>query len=144
MRGQLAMRPDRRPLLVLVGLVLANYLAQIPYTLHLYGLSASPRGALLLGATLVWFVAGATLHWRGRAAGYWLLLSFLAVEVVFYFRNEVLLIPAGYGMPYHLTHARDPLLWVVFLIGDVNFLAAGCFVWYLLRERVRLPARHGG
>jgi hypothetical protein len=130
-----ASRRDRGQVLVLVAVVLANYLAQIPYSLHLYGLSASGRGALLLGATFVWFAAGTALLLRGRAIGYWLVLSFLVVEFVFYFRNEVLLIPAGYGLPYHLTHARDALLWVVFLIGDVNFLAAGYFVWFLVQRR---------
>jgi hypothetical protein len=105
-------RRDGVQLLVLVVVVLANYLAQIPYSLHLYGSSLSGRGALLLGATFTWFAASAALLLRGRAAGYWLLLSFLAVEFAFYFRNEVLLIPAGYGLPYHLTHTRDTLIWV--------------------------------
>jgi hypothetical protein len=134
-------RPSR-PLAILVAVVLCNYLAQIPYSLHLYGLSADRRGAALLGATLVWFVAGAGLLRRGRTVGYWLLISFLGVEFVFYFRNEILLIPGGYGMPYHLTHVRDPLLYVVFLIGDVNFLAAGYFLWYLLRNGRQLIAQH--
>jgi hypothetical protein len=126
-----ALLRDRRPLLVLVGLVLANYAAQVPYDLHLYGVSWNRRGALLLGATLVWFGAGLVLLLRGSAAGAALLLSFLALEFVFYFRNEVLLIPAGYGLPYHLAHARDPLLWTVFLVGDLNFLAAGSFLAYV-------------
>jgi hypothetical protein len=125
------------PVLVLVGIVLTNYLAQVPYDLHLYGLRENARGALLLGATFVWFAAGAALLLRGRAAGYWLLISFLAVEFAFYFRNEILLIPEGYGLPYHLAHAPDTLLWVVFLIGDVNFVAAGCFIGYLLWRRRR-------
>jgi uncharacterized PurR-regulated membrane protein YhhQ (DUF165 family) len=42
-------RRDGVQLLVLVVVVLANYLAQIPYSLHLYGSSLSGRGALLLG-----------------------------------------------------------------------------------------------
>lgn len=134
-------RHDRVHVLVLVAVVLANYLAQIPYSLHLYGSSWSGRGALLLGATFVWFASGAALLLRGRASGYWLLLSFLAVEFAFYFRNEVLLIPVGYGLPYHLTHAGDALLWVVFLIGDVNFLAAGYFMWFLISRRVPLAGR---
>jgi hypothetical protein len=134
-------RRDRVQVLVLVALVLANYLAQIPYSLHLYGWSWSARGALLLGATFVWFAASVALLLRGRAAGYWLLLSFLAVEFAFYFRNEVLLIPAGYGLTYHLTHARDALLWVVFLIGDVNFVAAGYFLWFLVSRWSPLARR---
>jgi hypothetical protein len=126
---------DRAHLWVLIAVVLANYLAQIPYTLHLYGLTPNARGVLLLGATFVWFAAGAMLLLRGRRVGYWLVLSFLATELAFYFRNEIMLIPAGYGLPYHLLHARDALLWVVFLIGDLNFAAAAYFLWYLLVPR---------
>jgi hypothetical protein len=40
-----------------------------------------------------------------------------------------------------LTHLRDPLLYVVFLIGDVNFLAAGYFLWYLLSNGRHLIAQ---
>jgi hypothetical protein len=131
-------RRDRRHLQVLVAVVLANYLAQVPYELHLYGLAgADPRGVLLLGATFAWFAAGVALLLRGRTVGYWLLLSFLVAEFAFYFRNEILLIPAGYGLLYHLAHARDALLWVVFLIGDVNFVAAGYLIWYLLASGFR-------
>jgi hypothetical protein len=126
---------DRRHLEVLIAVVLTNYLAQIPYTLHLYGLTPNPRGVLLLGATLLWFAAGTVLLLRARRVGYWLVLSFLAAELAFYFRNEIMLIPAGYGLPYHLAHTRDALLWVVFLIGDLNFVAAAYFVWYLLVPR---------
>ena len=90
----------------------------------------------------MWFVAGVGLLRRCRAVGYWLLVSFLGVEFVFYFRNEILLIPGGYGMPYQLTHIRDPLLYVVFLIGDVNFLAAGYFLWYPLSNGRQLIAQH--
>jgi hypothetical protein len=134
-------RHDRVQLLVLVAVVLANYLAQIPYALDLYGSSWSGRGALLLGVSFVWFAAGVPLLLRGRAAGYWLLLSFVAVELAFYFHNEVLLIPVGYGLPYQLTHARDALLWVVFLIGDVNFVVAGYFLWFLVSRWSPLAGR---
>jgi hypothetical protein len=130
-----ASRRDRTHLWVLMAVVLANYLAQIPYTLHLYGLTPDPRGVLLLGATFAWFAAGTVLLLRGRRVGYWLVLSFLAAEFAFYFRNEIMLIPAGYGLPHHLAHARDALVWVVFLIGDLNFAAAAYFLWYLLVPR---------
>jgi len=100
------------------------------------------RGVLLLSITIVWFVTGVALLLRNRRAGLWLLLSYLIAEFLFYFRNEILLIPAGYGLPYHLTHLRDPLLWVAFLIGDLNFFAAGFFIWYLLSARARSRPRH--
>jgi hypothetical protein len=127
-------RVSARWMAVLMAVVLTNFAAQVPYTLHLYGPTFNARGAALLGVTLVWFLAGSWGLARGWSAGYWLLVSFLAVEFVFYFRNDILLIPYGYGLPYHLVHVSDPLLWVVFLIGDVNFVAAGFFVWDLLRR----------
>lgn len=116
----------------LIAIVLANYAAQIPYNLHLYGLTFNVRGVGLLAATLAWFLIGVWGLVRGSRVGYALLVSFLGAEFLFYFRNEILLISFGYGLPYHLTHGADPLLWVVFLIGDINFVAAGYFLWSLL------------
>ncbi len=43
------------PLRLLFAAVAINYLAQIPYSLHLYGFNENPRGAVLLGFTRVWF-----------------------------------------------------------------------------------------
>ena len=119
--------------------VLANYAAQVPYNLHLYGGAFSRTGALVLGATLVWFLVAAALYRAGRRAGYWLLLSYAAVQVIFYLNNEVLLAFAGYGLPYHLAHTDDLLVWVVFVIGDLNFLAAVGMVAFLLIDRSSVP-----
>ena len=119
--------------------VLANYAAQVPYNLHLYGGAFSRTGALVLGATLVWFLVAAALYRAGRRAGYWLLLSYAAVQVLFYLNNEVLLAFAGYGLPYHLARTEDLLVWVVFIVGDLNFLAAVGMVVYLLMDRSAVP-----
>jgi hypothetical protein len=124
-----------RPLLVLFLVVLANYLAQIPYSLHLYGLNENPRGVVLLGTTFVWFLAGFWLLMRGKASGYWLTLAFLAVQFLFYFDNQIILMFYGYGLIYHLTHFDDPVIWAVELVGDVNFVVAAFFLYYLARNR---------
>jgi hypothetical protein len=140
------MRPtpgyDRRragssDLWLLFGIVLANYAAQVPYALHQYGLRFELRGLLLLGVTLVWFLAGFLLLLGGRAAGYWLLVGYLAIECAFYFHNGILLIPEGFGIPYHLARFDDPLLWCVFFVGDVNFVVAAYFLAHLLTHRRR-------
>ncbi len=114
-----------------------NYLAQIPYYLHLYYLPhrALPAlgGTLLLGATLVWFVAGYTLLERGSRAGYWLLLSFLLTEVTFYAHNMLIQVTHGYAPFFHLQ-TRDPILFVVFAIGYLNFLCGIYFIFFLLRH----------
>lgn len=122
---------------VVVG---ANYAAQVVYTSHLYGLRFSRVGALLLGATLLWFAGGLILGVRGRSAGFWLLLSYFLAVFLFYFLNEVVPIPRGYGMTRHLLRVSDPVLWWIFLIGDLNFVAAAVFVAWLLTLWLR-PAR---
>jgi hypothetical protein len=52
----------------------------------------------------------------------------------------------GYGLPYHLVQAHDPIRWLTFFIGDVNFVAAAVAVAYLLRRRgfyLHSPSRLG-
>lgn len=44
----------------------------------------------------------------------------------------------GYGLIYHLTKFDDPVIWAVELIGDINFLVAAFFLYYLARNRAVL------
>ena len=124
-----------RPLLLLFFVVLANYLSQIPYYLHLYGLRVDPRGEALLGPTLAWFLIGFWFLFRRRPTGYWLIHAFLAVQFLFYFKNDTINMLYGYGLIYHLTKVDDPVIWAVELIGDVNFMVAAFFLHYLARNR---------
>ncbi len=127
---------QRKHFLWLILLVVGvNYLAQIPYYLHLYyfphGALPNLRGSLMLGLTLLWFSAGYALLARGRTSGYWLLLSFLFTEVGFYVFNVVNRVTNGFPALMDLqTH--DPLLWIVFLIGYINMLVG----LYFLASRV--------
>ncbi len=124
-----------RPLLVLFLVVLANYLSQIPYALHLYGLNVNPRGVVLLGLTFAWFLIGFwLLIWR-MPIGYWLTLAFLGTQFLFYFENEIIRMFDGYGLIYHLTNFKDPVVWAVELIGNINFIVAAFFLYYLARNR---------
>jgi hypothetical protein len=128
--------PERAtPLRIYAAVVLANYAAQVPYALHLYGLGFSRPGALLLGATLVWFLVAFALFRARRTAGYWLLLLYAVVQLLFYLDSEVILAFAGYGLPYHLARTQDLLVWAVFIIGDLNFIAAIAMIAYLLKVR---------
>jgi hypothetical protein len=117
--------------------VLLNYTAQVPYAIHLYGPHVFARTTpdALFGITLCWFVLGLALLLRGSSRGFWLLFSFLATEFAFYLHNESVSIPHGYGLPYQLRDFHDLLLWFVFLIGGINFVADGYFLWYLCRRR---------
>ena len=130
---------DRAPLIWIYGAaVAANYVAQVPYTLHPYGTAFSRSGAILLGATLVWFILAVGLFLKGRSAGYWLLLGYAVAQSLFYFDTEAIGALRGYGLPYHLTQTHDLILWLTFVCGDVNFLAALAMVFYLLTRRRRL------
>lgn len=127
----------------MLAIVLANYLAQIPYYLDVYYFPhhAAPNlpDLLLLLATLVWFLIGYAGLARGSRAGYWVLLAFLIVEVGFYLYNMVIQVTHGYAPFFHL-HARDPILFVVFAIGYLNLLAGLYFLYFLLRHRRTLVA----
>lgn len=126
---------DALSLFPLFFIVACNYLAQIPYVIHQYHGHSNPYGALLLLATLVWFVLGCLLLQKRKKLGYILLLTFLLVQVIFYFYNEVILSFYGYGMFYHFTHSKDWILWMVFLIGDINFFGACFYGYYLIRRK---------
>jgi hypothetical protein len=71
--------------------VTANYVVQVPYALHLYGTAFSRTGALLLVATLGWFVVALWLFRRASRGGYWLLVGYALVQLVFYLDSEVLM-----------------------------------------------------
>jgi hypothetical protein len=133
-----------RPMTLYAVVVIANYLAQVPYAWHLYGWSFSRTGALLLGATFAWFLIALVMFRAGRRAGYWLLLGYALVQVLFYLNSEVLLAFVGYGLPYHLSRTQDPIVWLTFLAGDFNFVAAVGAVVFLLRHRIGVRSSPGG
>ncbi len=126
-----------RPLIFLFLVVAANYFAQIPSDWHLYRLQVNPRGVALLGMTLVWFLVGFWLLAQRRALGYWLTLAFLVVQFIFYFDNQIILMFYGYGLVYHLFKFDDLVIWAVELVGDINFIVAGYFIYYLMHNRSR-------
>ncbi|MHB8611474.1 MAG: hypothetical protein ACYDAL_03450 [Candidatus Dormibacteraceae bacterium] len=117
------------------AVILANYAAQVPYGLHLYGSAAMTHGWVPLLITLGWFVAGLWLLIRATAAGYWLTLSFLLADFGFYLYNLIGGWVHGYGLFFQAWQLRDPLLWAVFMIGYANFFAAGFLLVHLVRVR---------
>jgi hypothetical protein len=119
--------------------VIANYLAQVVYALHLYGTTFSRSGALLLGATLVWFLIAVGLYRAGRRVGFWLFLAYATAQFLFYFDTEVVGAFLGSGLPSHLGHTQDSIVWLTFLVGDLNFVAAAAVLIYLVRHRSPLP-----
>ncbi len=86
-------QPARAPIIWIYSvIVIANYAAQVPYALHLHGLAFSRPGALLLGATLLWFIVALRLFLKGQRLGYWLLLA-CAITQALLRRRDALLRP---------------------------------------------------
>ncbi len=136
------MDQQRRRRLILgafLGIVGANFLAQVPYYYHQY-YARSHRPPTLLGAVLMLFVLAWFLLGYGRLAarkplGLILSVSFLGVEFLFYLQTQIVQAATGNGILLHVLHPDDPLLFVVFLIGYVNLVAAPFLVGALLRHR---------
>lgn len=131
----------RLVLRILLAVVVANYLAQIPYYLHVHyvphGAPPSISGTALLGLTFAWFLLGYVGTAHGRRDGYWLLLTYLVAEVSFYLKNLVTQVTHGYAPFFHLQ-TRDPILFVVFGIGYLNLLVGVYYLYYLLSHRPTL------
>ena len=128
-------------ILVVVG---ANYLAQIPYYLHLYFFphhaAPSLSGTSLLAITFAWFLLGwLLLARRSSQAGFWLLLSFLLTEFVFYAANMANQVAHGFAPFFHLQNP-DPLLLTVFAIGYLNMIGAFVFAVFLIARYRSLVA----
>ena len=124
--------------IILFLLILANFIAQIPYYLRLYynpnNLFASARGILLMLFVFVVFLLASSFLFKGRVLGYWLMLIFLAAEFFFYLWNTIGEVVYGYGLFFHLANP-DLLLRAVFAIGYVNLFASGYFLGLLLLKR---------
>jgi hypothetical protein len=132
-------KPIRVQVIVLFLLILANFIAQIPYFLRLYykpGLSllAEARPFLLMGFVFAVFLVASILLFKRTIAGYWLMLIFLAVEFLFYLWNTIGEVVHGYGLFFH-SNNPDFLLRIVFAIGYINLFASGYFLCLLLLKR---------
>lgn len=128
----------RVQVIILFLLILANFIAQIPYYLHLYynpnNLLAQAKGGLLMLFVFVVFLLASFLLFKRTVIGYWLMVMFLAVEFLFYVWNTLGAVIHGYGLFYHLANP-DLLLRAVFAIGYVNLFVSGYFLCLLLLQR---------
>lgn len=126
-------------------LILANFIAQIPYFFHLYynpaRLSLYLRPGLLMGTVFLFFMTGSLLFFNKNKAGYWLLTVYLATEFLFYLWNAIGSVVHGFGL-FSQIYNPDPILKIVFIIGYVNLFAAGYFLFLLIsRRNYFLPAK---
>jgi len=131
----------RVQVIILFLLILANFIAQIPYYLHLYynpnNLLAQLRGGYLLLIVFAVFLLASFLLFKRTVIGYWLMVMFLAVEFLFYVWNTLGGVLHGYGFLYHLANP-DLLLRAVFAIGYVNLFVSGYFLCLLLLKRATI------
>ena len=126
-----------KALLVLFSIVISNYIAQVPYAVHLYGTHVNPIGVGMLAFTLLWFLLGFFLITKQNKWGYRLLLAFLITEFFFYLSGEIVT-TFVFRVENPIMRFNDMLLWFVFFIGDVNFVVAGYYIYYLIRNRMSI------
>lgn len=126
---------------ILLVTVLINYVAQLPYYWHQYYTTSrflpSLFGTVLLGITLTWFIVAYQKLAKGRKAGYYLMLAFLAVEFLFYLQTQISQYLVVHRILLHVYRPDGVLLFAVFGIGYINFIAAAYFAVYLLINRNR-------
>jgi hypothetical protein len=130
----------RIQVIILFLLILANFIAQIPYYFHLYynpnNVFAQAKGGLIMLFVFGVFLLASVLLFKRQVLGYWLMVIFLTVEFLFYLWNTLGEVMHGYGLFFHLNNP-DLLLRGVFAIGYVNLFASGYFLGLLLLKRSR-------
>lgn len=126
----------KKHLFWLLAITILNYIAQIPYALHLYHriLGANPWGAVMLGLTFLMFIIPYILLSRKSPLGYYGMVVFLTVEFIFYLLNFIGSLLRGYP-PFFQIANSDRILVFVFLIGYINFLGSGYFLLYFMRNQ---------
>ena len=125
----------KRYLPILFIVVIANFIAQIPYYLHQYHTPPSTIGTLLLLAVLVWFLLGFTWVWQGKTKGYAVMIAFLITEFLFYLSTQITQAVSGKGILLHVMNPEDPVLFMVFGIGYINLIVSGIFIILLIIDR---------
>ena len=124
--------------IILWLLILADFIAQIPYYLHLYynpnNVLAQAKGGMIMLFVLGVFLLASILLFKRQLLGYWLMVVFLSVEFLFYLWNTIGEVIHGYGLFFHLSNP-DLLLRAIFAIGYVNLFASGYFLVLLLLKR---------
>ena len=135
----LMVRPQLTPrwrtaLIILFIITLINYIAQIPYYIHFYGVyhvAPAPFGTALLAFTLVFFLIGYWLTVAERPTGCWILLLFLITETAFYLLHNVS------GAFLKDVPVNDPLFLTVSLIGYLNTIVPLIFLIAIIKEHKR-------
>ncbi len=132
---------------ILFGILFANFVAQVVYFYHLYYTPQQPfptlRSSLVMGFVFLWFLTSYFLFITRHKYGYFAMGMYLFVEFAFYLWNFTLAgLRPGYGWFFHLSE-RDPILWAVFFIGYLSFVASGYFLALLIYPRLGTHIHRG-
>lgn len=122
----------RTGLYFLFAVTVLNYVAQIPYYMHFYGVhhvAPSALGMTLLALTFALFLAGYIYTLRGHRFGGRILFAFLVLEFGFYLLHNVS------GAFLNDLPVGDPLFQIVSLIGYLNTIVALVYLILMLRDR---------
>jgi len=128
---------------ILSVLILANFIAQVPYAIHLYGaarLTTISPGIIAMYGVFALFLVGYFLFRQKRVFGYWILVVFLALEFLFYLWGFIGSLIHGFS-PFFQLFNPDLLLRIVFAIGYINLFASGYFLFLLLSKKTALLKR---
>ena len=124
---------------ILFIVVIANFAAQVPYYFHQYYLPyrtlPSLTALFLMTFVLGWFLSGVYLLYQEKTVGYYLSISFLAVEFLFYLQTQIVQAVTGRGVLLHLLHPDGATLFIVFGIGYVNMLASPWFAYHFIKNK---------
>jgi hypothetical protein len=135
MKSQASSLPSRLriALYFLFGIVLLDYIAQIPYYMHFYGINRSIPNILGVGVFLILtfalFLVGYLLTLQARKIGGWLLLTFLVLEFVGYLVHNLS------GAFLQDLPTNDPLFFTVSLIGYLNLIVPFVYVIVIVKNR---------
>ena len=130
------------PLVVLFWVVIADYLAQIPYyVVNYYIPHQTPptvSAIVLLGLTLAWFLVGYFGQRTHRRFGFWVLLSFLLIEGLFYLRTLI------FGPVAFQLDNSNLVVRIVFLIGYVTGVISLLYAAAIIAFRAQYAAHTEG
>ncbi len=129
---------------VLFALILLNFVAQVPYYIHLYAgrqaVAVTARSSLIMGAVFAVFLLASWLLFTGQRPGYPLMVAFLAVEFLFYLFGLITSTLHGFA-PFFQVGNPDVVLRVIYSIGYMNLFASGYYIWLLIRYGSSFPDR---
>jgi hypothetical protein len=117
-----------------------NFLWQVPYAVHQYGVAWLRLSVWSLGLVLagVWFAVAARRYRAGRPGGRGMLVIFLAVEAAFYLLHNL---TGAFAADLPLS---NPIVLIASALGYATALLAVAYLW-LLRSLEDDPKRgYGG